>query len=104
MGNGYGEVRDAVEKVHGPVDRIDDPLVGGCLVTADSLLSVNGVLGEGGQDALLNQGLGASVEFQLDIVGFGGINGELTLEVAADHRAGFKRSSARGRQYQIVHL
>ena len=60
--DGRGEVRNAIEIVYRPVQGIDNPLAfSGSF--SDPLLSEDGVVGMTGQDMILDEALGAAVEF-----------------------------------------
>ena len=98
MGDRDGEVGDAVEEVHGAVNRIDDPLVGSIRITPHSLLPIDRMVGKNPQHNGLDQCLRAAVKLQLDVVGLGGINIQFFPEMAAYKSAGGLRGLPRGDQ------
>jgi hypothetical protein len=93
-------VGDAVEKVHGPVYGIDDPLRVARLIAGDALLAVDGVAGKGREDEPLDQLLALNVERELDVVPVEGVDAQLGLEVRAEqnpaYRAARQASSSSG--------
>jgi hypothetical protein len=61
-------VGDAVGKVHGAVDGIDDPASWGAGVAAGAFLAEDGDVRERPSQKTLDEELAADVEFEFDIV------------------------------------
>ena len=65
--DGCGEMGDAIKVVHGAVQGVDNPFaVAGSFCNA--FLAEDGVAGMAGQDVILDEALGAAVEFEFDVV------------------------------------
>ena len=64
----HAEVRNAIEKIHRAIDRVDDPLPVGVLVASDALLAVERVAGPRAEQDAGDQLLRFLVERQLDVV------------------------------------
>ena len=80
---------DAVEVVHGAVDRVDDPLPFGGLVAGDSFLAVERVSRAGVEKDAGDQLLRLLVERELDVVMGRFIDVEWGAEILVQEFAGF---------------
>ena len=95
-GDGRAEVRDAVEIVHGAVERIDDPLELAVLIAADAFLAKDGVVGEAFQEHLGDEVLGFHVEGKLDVVRGELVHIRVLAKVFAQQPAGGERGGNGG--------
>ena len=82
---------DAVEKIHGAIERIDHPLMIARLVAHDSLLAVERVLRKFLQEQFGDERLGANIDLELDVVRFRRVHAERLLEAMPQHFAGGPR-------------
>jgi len=91
QGDGNAEVRDAIEVIDGPINRIDDPLkIGGMVFSASPSSPDDGVVWETSPEAIRDQRLRANIKLQLDIVSFFDVHFERSAEVFANQGAGLR--------------
>ena len=72
--DGGGGVWDAKGVVHRAVNRVHHPAVFGGHVAGDAFLAEDGDLRKRGGQNFFDERLAAHVEFQLDVVGLGGVH------------------------------
>jgi hypothetical protein len=84
-------MRDAVEKVYGAIDGIDDPLMLGGLVAGKSLFAIDGMAGELLKDDPGDEILGLFVESEFQVVGESFIDFFNFVEVCPEKFARFLR-------------
>ena len=89
QGNGDAEMGDAIEVIHGAVDRVDDPLAAGGLIAADAFFAVEGVARASPEEDAFDEVLGLLVESQFDIVVGGLVDGLGVVKVGLEQFAGF---------------
>ncbi len=80
-------MRNAVEKIYRPVERIDDPLIVARLVAHDAFLTVKRVLGKTLEQDFRDQILRQNIDLELDVVRGGGVHRERFLEARAEQFA-----------------
>ena len=89
QGDGYAEMRDAVEEIHGAIDGIDDPVAVGVLVSSDAFLAIECIGGARGEEDAGDQILGFFVEREFDVVMMRFIDREGFAEMFAEEFSGF---------------
>lgn len=86
--DGDAEVGDTVEKIHGSIDGIDDPLPGRVLIAGVAFFSEDDVIGEDGEDVAFEESLGLAIKGEFDVVGLLFINRQIAAEGLAKRLAG----------------
>ena len=74
QGNRHGGVGDAEGVIHRAVNRVNHPAVFGIQIPGIALLAEQRDLRERGAQDLFDEFLAAHIEFELDVVGVGGID------------------------------
>jgi hypothetical protein len=92
---------DAVEVVHRAVQGVDNPLAIPC-ATSDAFFAEDGVVGVAGEDVVLDEALGAAVEFEFDVMGLHGIDLERLFEIFAEKFSG-EEGGVDGRGEELGH-
>ena len=85
-------MRNAVEIIHGAVERIDDPLMIAFLIAHNSFLAIKRMLRKFFQERFGDQFLGPHIDLKFDVVRLGRINAERLLKMVPEQLA----SGARG--------
>src|ERR1041385_5726934 len=95
------KVRDAVEKIHRPIERVDNPLVISLLIADDALFAIKGVLWKTPEQHFADQVLRLHIDLELDVVRQRRLHRERLLKVRAEQIA---RGSGRfGGGGEIMH-
>ena len=81
-------MRDAVEKIHRAIERIDDPLIIARLVADDSFFAIKRVFRKTFEQHLRDQILGLNIDLEFDVVRSRGVDRERLLKMRAEQIAG----------------
>ena len=99
--DGDAEVGNAVKEIYGAIDGVDDPLVFGVLIAAETFFAVQGVIWVVGSDTSKDEILSFAVEFQLEVMMLRFIDGFVLMKMVAKELAYFL-SGADG-SFEISH-